>query len=132
MMEISFKKEDTHLVATCLGEWDAPQMTKFVMQMRDNARQLSCTRILADCRKLSAPPTEFHRFLAGQDVATFLPPPFKLAVLYVEELINHFGETTAVNRGADIHVYPKEEQALQWLLTGIAKTADADNTKRRT
>lgn len=128
MMEASFKEEDTHLVAILRGKWDVPEMTRCIVQIRAKAMQSPQTRILADCRDVSAPATEFHRYLAGVDVARILPRPFKLSVLYLEELVNRFGETVAVNRGADIRVFHEEEQALQWLLADISKTADADDT----
>jgi hypothetical protein len=65
---------------------------------------------------MSAPASEFDRYLAGKAIAEILGPPFKLAILYPAELINKFVEDTAVGRGADLLVSGDRREALQWLI----------------
>ena len=110
-MEISFREEDTHLVVFCHGEWEPTAVTEMLMHIVDRATQTSHFQILLNWFNVSAPSTEFHRFLAGKDAVKILPHSFRLAVLYPEELINKFAENTTVNRGACFLVCHKEEEA---------------------
>jgi hypothetical protein len=56
------------------------------------------------------------RFYSGKDIADILRPPLKVAAFAKEELINHFAENVAINRGAIFAVFTDEDAALRWLL----------------
>ena len=115
-MDISFRDEGTYLFAAVGGEWEATAVAEVAGRLRDRATAASRTRILVDAFHLSRPKTEFDQFLTGKIVAELLKPPFKIAVIYPEELVTRFTENTAVNRGANYFVCSDEEEALQWLL----------------
>jgi hypothetical protein len=85
--------------------------------VRDEARQAGLMRILVDALEIAPPSHEFDRFWFGSAVAEFFPArEFKVALLFRPELINKFGEDTAVNRGARFLVIGAEELALEWLM----------------
>ena len=115
-MKVTFQDADTHLVAVCEGKWEPDAVAEAVGSIKEEALRSSHRRILVYWLGVSPPPTERHRFLAGEAVAEMLPHPFKLAVLGKEALINKLGENTARNRGASVHVCSDEKEALTWLL----------------
>lgn len=124
MLEITFKDVGTHLVAVCVGDWESDTVTKALTRIREMAAQLSQTRIFIDWRNIPGPIKYSHRFMAGEEVARILPPPFRVATLAEKELINKLAEATAVNRGAIFLVSHDEQELLQWLLEGLPEKAD--------
>ena len=99
IINIQFRYEGTHLVATCQGEWESQAVTKALTDMRDMARPLSHTRIFVGWRNVSGPIKYSPRFTTGEVVARILLFSFKVAGLDEKEVINKLAETTAVNRG---------------------------------
>lgn len=124
-IEIVFTVLDTHLQVTCCGEWVPAAVTDALERIRDKALQISQPLVLLDWRNVSAPKTEFHRFLAGKAVAELLPPPLRVAAVYHAELITGFAEDTAVNRGTKIFVCDRESDALRWLLDATPSPLDS-------
>lgn len=59
---------------------------------------------------------EIDRYHIGAYMARYLPPPLKLAIVQAEEDTNYFGESVAINRGADLKVFFDREPAVLWLL----------------
>ena len=114
-MNTKFREEEAHLLVTCEGAWKLGAVTELLMSMKERAIQTSHNRILLNWFNVSAPEKEFHRFLAGVDVAEIMRHHFKLAVLYPKHLINKFAENVAVNRGANFFVFFDEDEAIEWL-----------------
>jgi hypothetical protein len=56
------------------------------------------------------------RFVSGAYLAGSFPPPFRIAAHGHSEDINRFGETTAINRGAEFRIFASERLARRWLL----------------
>ena len=127
MITVSFTDKASHLVATCSGKWKPRAVIEIIRQLKTEVQQSGHTRILVDWRDVSAPRMEYHRFLAGTEVAKHFSPPFKIAAIAKTESINRFAEDAAVNRGADLFVSDEEEQVLQWLLKDMSGRADGDD-----
>jgi hypothetical protein len=108
--------ENTYLHVFCEGDWWPAAVTEALRRVGETARRTTHTRILIDWRKVSPPIKEFHRFLAGLDVAGLLNWPMRVAALCEAESINRFAEDLAVNRGASLLVFAEKEDALAWLL----------------
>lgn len=114
-MDLTLEDAADYLIVRIEGEWTADTMREAIKDTAKAARQRGFRLILADCRRLHAPKTEFSRFEAGQDVARYLARDFKVAVLYPKDFINQFAEDVAVNRGASMGVFSDLDEALSWL-----------------
>ena len=88
-------------------------------EMRDEAEARNINRLLLDLRAMQMPPSEFTRYVSGEHLAKVLRPPIKVAAFAKPEIINHFAENTAVNRGAWFKIFTEETQAIEWLLEGL-------------
>ncbi len=55
------------------------------------------------------------RFYMGEYIASALRG-IKIAIVYRKVYANKFFEDAAVNRGANVRVFPDKQTALQWLL----------------
>jgi hypothetical protein len=75
------------------------------------AEQAERDRVLMDLRGVEGQPKEMDRFYAGQRVAQVFGFRIKVAVVARREVINKFGENTAVNEGARLNVVSSEPDA---------------------
>ena len=80
------------------------------------AARLDTGRILFDLRRWDSPASQMVRYDSGLHVAQLLNLPYRIAALANKEVVNYFGETVAVNRGANLRVFTDEASALAWLL----------------
>lgn len=79
-------------------------------------RQNGSQRVLLDLRGVVGQLTRFERFEIGAyAVGRF---HVKTAVIGRAEMVDHYGETVAVNRGVNALVFIDEAAALAWLLLG--------------
>jgi hypothetical protein len=58
----------------------------------------------------------FDRYEIGRYAAETWSYHLKAALLALPQHINRFAETVALNRGANLHVFTNEPEALAWLL----------------
>ena len=113
-LKLLFEEKDTHLLVVVSGQWLRDSIKQAISEVGDSARQRGFSKILIDARNLSAPKSDFERFLAGEEIALQWRG-LKAAFLYPEERIKKFTENTAVNRGAVIIVLSDMDEALKWL-----------------
>jgi len=122
-LTICFEDADDYLLARVEGRWTPDSVSQGIQEMVKKARDGGHSRVLLDLRKLSAPPTDFARFRAGEQIAEMSRGILKIAAVYPEELINKFAEDTAVNRGAQFTVVADFDEAVQWLLSSPSTRA---------
>jgi hypothetical protein len=115
-----------YLLAFVTGVFEQKPAQALFVRVMEAAVAHHLPKILVDCTGMSGTMStiqrfEFARFVANkQQMAVFdgkLGEPSRLAVVGNVPLIDphRFGETVAVNRGANIRVTDKREEALQWL-----------------
>jgi hypothetical protein len=73
------------------------------------------SRVLVDGRALPAPISTADKYDIGVAADDALRGKVKLAVLGAPANIDHFFETVARNRGADVMAFTDESAALDWL-----------------
>jgi hypothetical protein len=77
-------------------------------------------RVLIDGREVPPPIPTTDKYDIGVAVARALDARTKLAVLGRPVNIDHFFETVARNRGANVGVFTEEKAALEWLVGSAA------------
>lgn len=126
LIEVGFLDMKTYLRVSCHGVWDPASVSETMLRIKAETRQTGHARVLLDWRGIEPPAREFYRYLAGEDIAAWVPS-LRMAALYHSALINKFAENVAVNRGASFRVFGREEEALRWLLQGLPGKAEADD-----
>ena len=114
-LDVSFEEADGYLLVRVMGKWTPDAVRQGIEDVAQGAQERGYTRILLDLRKLSAPKTEFARYLAGKHIAEVWSQ-LKVAAVSPANLINKFAENTAVNRGANLTVLFDFNEALAWLM----------------
>jgi len=73
-------------------------------------------RVLLDATGVSTAPSTIGRFELGVELARAADRRMSLAVVGRPEMVDHFFETVARNRGGSVRVFTDEADALHWLL----------------
>jgi hypothetical protein len=119
-MDIAFDVRDSYLYVRISGEWIPQAIQEAVLRIRDEAIRHGRKRLLVDGRGIGIPASDFYRYLAGQDAARFLHPPYRTAVIGMPENVTGFAETVANVGGASFKVFVADARAMEWLLRGSA------------
>jgi hypothetical protein len=82
-------------------------------------------RVLVDGREVPPPVSTADKYDLGVAAARALDGRIKLAVVALPVNVDHFFETVARNRGADVLVFTDETAALKWLTGASAATSDS-------
>ncbi len=115
-IKVEFETHEHYLLARLHGEWTIPAVERVLHRIASAAHNGKFKRVLLDLIELSAPPNDLARFLAGEIVADAFDPGVRIAAVRRPELLDHFAETVAVNRGAIAIVTADPQEAVQWLL----------------
>jgi hypothetical protein len=115
-MNVVFRNDGTHLHAVCEGVWDPIALTDVARQIRATADRMSHDKVLIDWTGVSAPSDYTHRIFAGEDVASILSPPLRVAVLNRKVMIRKVAEDVALSRGASMLVHHDHAHLVDWLL----------------
>ena len=112
----SFHDRDGYLLVKVAAPWTETSAKHVIDEIKSEVTKQHHNRLLLDLTQWTEPDTEFTRFQSGKYLAKVFPPSFKIAAYTIPNVINRFGETTAINRGALFRIFPDEQSALQWLM----------------
>jgi hypothetical protein len=80
------------------------------------AKSRNVWRVFVDAKGLPPPLGTFEKYDLALEVARVTDPRMKTAVVARAEMVDHFFETVARNRGVGLMVFSNETPALEWLL----------------
>jgi hypothetical protein len=72
--------------------------------------------VLVDATGIPPPMTTFEKYDLALEFSRIANPKLKTAIVARTEMVDHFFETVARNRGVGVMVFTKEAPALEWLL----------------
>jgi hypothetical protein len=115
-MNVVFRNDGTHLHVVCEGVWDPIAVTDVARQIRATADRVSHDKVLIDWTDVSAPSDNTYRIFAGEDIASILSPPLRVAVLNRKVVITKLVENVALSRGASMLTHHDQAHLVDWLL----------------
>ena len=77
--------------------------------------------VLVDAREIPPPFGTFEKYDLALEFARMANPRTKTAVIARAEMVDHFFETVARNRGVGVMVFTNEAPALEWLLDAATR-----------
>jgi hypothetical protein len=129
-LSVDFEPHRHYLRAIVSGEYSLRSAQDIYDQAIKLAVARGQTRVLIDASRVTGAPTQDERYMLGlfvaaeQRILASKTPPadVQVAVYGRQPLIDpeRFGETVAVNRGANVKVSERLEEALSWL--GVTAT----------
>ena len=130
-MGLDIRQEEDYLHVRVTGNATLPESNAAAERMFSTVADMNATRILVDCRELKSTPLptmevfQHAEFLADQFqkyARRGLLGNARFAYVFADQLaddeLNRFGETVALNRGANIRVFNELAEALRFLETG--------------
>ena len=114
-LSIDAQEGSSYLACTVTGTWVTNELKNFTGTIHAELKKLGYKRLMADMSLVSGPPPDMDRFYMGEHLASVLSG-IKIAIVYQKVYANNFFEDTAVNRRAQVRVFPDKQTALQWLI----------------
>lgn len=106
---------DVYFAVTATGIFTRREYLRVVDVIRDKALETGLGAALGDARGVSGNPSAADRFHIGSYAASQWAGLVRVAMVCRPEVIDRFGETIALNRGATMCVTDDHEEAIAWL-----------------
>ena len=88
-------------------------MKRLLDQVADEIKARGSKKVLVDLHELTGRLSNLERYQIGEYAVGRIR--VKIAVIAPAGLVNHLGETVAVNRGVNVRVFTEEIPAVVWL-----------------
>ena len=105
---------------TVSGPSTGARLRRLLERVVAESESRGMARVLVDGREVPPPIPTTDKYDIGVATARALDSRTKLAVLGRPVIIDHFFETVARNRGANVGVFTDEKAALEWLVGSAA------------
>ena len=86
-----------------------------IHEVAEHCQREKLNRVLIDLRSMHGNPNTFERYLLGLEIARTWGHQIRAAIVVRPEVSSRMAENTAVNRGAQIRVKSRLDEALEWL-----------------
>jgi hypothetical protein len=118
-------EEDGYLCLTLSGPSSRGGLVRALADVIAAMKSRQIWRVLCDATAVPHPVSTSEKYEAGTELARTADRRMIFAVVARSELIDHFFETVARNRGASVRVFVNETTALQWLFSMSSSGASA-------
>ena len=112
-----FVENQDYLFVKVVGEWIKEEIETHIRSIQEEANRYRFNKILVEALNVELDTTtEMIRFYTGEHIAKIWGWNLKAAFIGRAKFINHFAETVAINRGANIAVFSDKSKAFKWLI----------------
>ena len=115
-IEIECADKGDYVLLKVAGPWTQATVCTIVDTAREQAVASDVRRILLDLRQLSAPDSDFSRYMLGKYAAEVLGSLYRVAGIGRPDNITNYAEKVARNRGMLLRPFTDEAAAIEWLL----------------
>jgi hypothetical protein len=110
-------EDDGYLRMTLSGPATRSSLLGALAQAIGETKSRRIWRVLCDVTAVPPPMGTSEKYQAGAELARLADRRMIVAIVARPELVDHFFETVARNRGASVRVFTHETNALQWLFS---------------
>jgi hypothetical protein len=114
--EITVTTDGRYLRLTLSGPAMRGSLLRLLERIFAETQARDIWRVLVDLTGVSSPVGTFEKYQLGTEFARAADRRLTLAVVARSELVDHFFETVARNRGGAVAVFTEESTALHWLI----------------
>jgi hypothetical protein len=116
-MKIIVNHKENHIYTFVSGEYDKIELISYLEIIRNECEKEKIYRVIFNLLDMKGAMTrQMDRFFFGEEISKKLGYRIKLAGVWIENNIDNFVETVAVNRGANFHSFGDIDSAKKWLL----------------
>jgi hypothetical protein len=114
--EITVTTDGRYLRLTLGGPAERGGLLRVLERIFTETKAQNIWRVLVDATAMPTPVGTFEKYQLGTEFARVADRRMRLAVVGRPELVDHFFETVARNRGGAVAVFTEEGAALHWLI----------------
>jgi hypothetical protein len=115
-LAITVAKDDGLLRIAMRGPATRDNLFEVLGRIVSETKSENVWRVLLDATGVSTSPSTYGRYELGVELARVADRRMSMAVVGRAEMVDHFFETVARNRGGSVRVFTDESDALHWLL----------------
>jgi hypothetical protein len=105
------------------GDYTLEGFKRVIDEILVETARRGCPKVLLDTSTLAIGNlSTFDRFEMGRYAAGVWGYRVKAAVIALPEVLTRFAETVAVNRGAMVAVFARDDEALAWLRSSAVRS----------
>jgi hypothetical protein len=119
---LTVREEPSYLHIIAQGEFRFERTLRLIDEARRACDERSAMRVLVDLSRIDGLWSGLEKYRLGEAVATATRWNLKIAAVIPAGAHDKFGETVAVNRGANFRAFGGEGEALAWLLQESGET----------
>lgn len=117
-MNLEVINKGDYLHFKLIGVFDVSATKRVIRLIKDSYNETHIDLALIDFSSLDVlDVSDTDRYYLGKEVALQLSSVVKLASLAPSSVVNHFSETVAINRGANLRIFTELNEAIEWLLS---------------
>jgi hypothetical protein len=114
--EITVTTDGRYLRLTLSGPAMRGSLLRLLERIFAETQSRDIWRVLLDLTGVPTPVGTFEKYQLGAEFARAADRRLTMAVVARSELVDHFFETVARNRGGAVAVFTEESTALHWLI----------------
>lgn len=111
----TFQNKGDHLFVEVSGPYSMDLFLTTIDEVADRCQQEKLDKVLVDLRKVSGNPGILGQYQWGVKIAEVWRARLQAASVAKRKVVNFFGETMAVNRGANFKAFSDIRKARKWL-----------------
>ncbi len=119
--KITVIDDDAFLRVTLAGRASRTNLLAALQRIVAETQSRDVWLVLVDATQVPPPFGTFEKYDLALEFARRVNPRTKTAVIARPEMVDHFFETVARNRGVGVMVFTNETPALEWLLDAAAR-----------
>ena len=101
-----------------IGSFDVGTTKRVIRHIKEKHDEINADKAVIDFTHLEVIKiSDTDRFYLGKEVPLNISNNVKLASVAPAGVVNHFSETVAQNRGANLKIFTEMEEAVVWLLS---------------
>lgn len=104
-----------HLFVEYSEPYELDTFIALIQEVAGICRREKFTKVLVDVRGMAGKISAIERFKLGVAGADAFRAVAQVAIIYRQEEMNWFAETVGVNRGANVRIFSKPDEASKWL-----------------
>jgi hypothetical protein len=115
-LKITVSDDGAYLRTAVTGRSSRGNLLTALQRIVGEARSREMWRVLVDATGIPPPMSTFEKYDLALEFSRIADPQLKTAIVARVEMVDHFFETVARNRGVGVMVFTQEAPALEWLL----------------
>ena len=114
-LDLEIQEGENHLAVKASGRYSFANLFELFARVKAESERHNRTGVILDVTRVAGTIPIMEMFLLGDHCSKIWGPPFRIAILPLEEWVYKFMENVARNRGVQVAVVTHPTAAMEWV-----------------